>query len=217
MPVEIKDQSVFEQTYHLYLGQLKTRMSGLSEEKLGISIRDNSITLPLLNKPYHITENGVFDDSGNTPLFYFCVILFKYLLIERGDYPKGKEWCSYRDLKDSKPLIGYFKTSVEDALIKSFSGNVKLLEKSCLELGGESIKEEYSYDTAVKLNLLPRIPVLLLLNDVDEEFPASCSVLFEQRAENYLDAECLAMLGVVLVEMLTASNDPGIGRSGTGA
>ena len=205
MTHEMKDQSVFEQTYHLYLDQLKNRISGLSEAKLGILIQDNSITLPLLNRTYHITENGVFDDSGNTPLFYFCVIFLKYLLIERGDYPKGKEWYSYRDLKDSKPLIGYFKTNVEDALIKSFSRNVKLLEKTCLELGGESIKEEYNYDVAVKLSMLPRVPVLLLFNDMDEEFSATCSVLFEQRTENFLDAECLAMLGVVLVEMLTAS------------
>jgi len=35
----------------------------------------------------------------------------------------------------------------------------------------------------------------MLFNDADDEFSATCSVLFEQRAENYLDPECLAMVG----------------------
>ena len=39
------------------------------------------------------------------------------------------------------------------------------------------------------------IPVIMLYNDADEEFSAKCSVLFESRAEKYLDAECIAMLG----------------------
>ncbi|MBW2248424.1 MAG: DUF3786 domain-containing protein, partial [Deltaproteobacteria bacterium] len=30
------------------------------------------------------------------------------------------------------------------------------------------------------------------------EFPAHCSILFERRAEKYLDAECLAILGMLL-------------------
>jgi hypothetical protein len=44
--------------------------------------------------------------------------------------------------------------------------------------------------------------VLLLFNDADEDFPASCSVLYERRAERYLDMECLAMLGMMLAEGL---------------
>ena len=39
------------------------------------------------------------------------------------------------------------------------------------------------------------IPIIILYNDADEEFSAKCSVLFESRAEKYLDAECLAMIG----------------------
>ena len=54
---------------------------------------------------------------------------------------------------------------------------------------------------------LPKIPVLLLFNDSDEEFPAQCTVLFERSAENYLDMECLAMVGMLLFEWLKRSAD----------
>jgi hypothetical protein len=39
------------------------------------------------------------------------------------------------------------------------------------------------------------VPILVLFNDADEEFPARCSVLFQRRAEHFLDAESLAVLG----------------------
>jgi Domain of unknown function (DUF3786) len=46
------------------------------------------------------------------------------------------------------------------------------------------------------------VPILLVFNDRDEDFPAHCSLLFERRAEKYLDMECLAMLGWALSERL---------------
>jgi hypothetical protein len=49
---------------------------------------------------------------------------------------------------------------------------------------------------------LPKVPVLLLFDDVDEEFPAQCKVLFERRAEHYLDPECLAIIGRLLNNFL---------------
>jgi len=39
-------------------------------------------------------------------------------------------------------------------------------------------------------------------NDADNEFPAQSSVLFQLRAEKYLDPECLAMAGMLLVTYL---------------
>jgi len=50
----------------------------------------------------------------------------------------------------------------------------------------------------VRLPALPKIPILLLFNGADEEFPARCAMLFERRAEKYLDMECLAIAGWAL-------------------
>jgi len=46
--------------------------------------------------------------------------------------------------------------------------------------------------------------LLLLFNDKDDEFPAQGSVLFEKRAEKFLDMECLAMVGMLFFEYLKA-------------
>jgi hypothetical protein len=52
---------------------------------------------------------------------------------------------------------------------------------------------------------LPKIPVLMLLNDAGEEFPAQRAVLFERRAEDYLDMECLTIAGMPLFGYLKAA------------
>jgi hypothetical protein len=67
---------------------------------------------------------------------------------------------------------------------------------------GHAPAATFSYDLCMQFTVLPKIPVLLLYNDADEEFPDQCAVPFERRAENYLDMECLAMVGMLLFEYL---------------
>jgi len=46
------------------------------------------------------------------------------------------------------------------------------------------------------------VPLLLLFNDQDGEFPAPCGVLFEKRTEKFMDMVCLAMVGMLFFEYL---------------
>jgi hypothetical protein len=52
---------------------------------------------------------------------------------------------------------------------------------------------------------LPKMPLLLVFNDADDDFPASASLLFEKRASTYLDAESQAILGHQLSRRLLAA------------
>ncbi len=79
-----------------------------------------------------------------------------------------------------------------------FAGKLTALERACETLGGFPPDIELSYELSMQFNALPRVPLLLLYNDVDNEFPAHCSMLFKQGADKYLDAECLAILGGIL-------------------
>jgi hypothetical protein len=57
----------------------------------------------------------------------------------------------------------------------------------------------------MKFDPLPHIPILLLFNDTDEEFPAQCLLLFERRTETYLDVESMAILAWLLTDYLNQS------------
>jgi hypothetical protein len=59
---------------------------------------------------------------------------------------------------------------------------------------------------------LPRVRIYLIFNDEDEDFPADCSLLFEKQAAQYLDMECLAMIGMVIAERLAGKDNPDMAR-----
>ncbi len=61
---------------------------------------------------------------------------------------------------------------------------------------------DVSSDYAVRLPALPRVPLLILFHQADAEFAAACSLFFEQRARQFLDAESLAIPGWLVVAML---------------
>ena len=42
----------------------------------------------------------------------------------------------------------------------------------------------------------------VIFNDRDDEFPATCSVLFQKQADDYLDPESLIMVGTAFTQRL---------------
>jgi len=194
--------SVFEKTYKNYIAQVAGIDLKSIEQKLGVEVERNEVTIPLFGKPHKVSESGITDPSGKQPSLDICVICCKYLLLCPDVYPIKKEWVSFRGLKDSGPLTTYFANDVERAISDYFSGRLDDMKKACKTLDGYSPNIEVTYDLSMQFDALPQVPVILLFNDADDEFPAKSSVLFERRAERYLDAECLAMVGRLLFTYL---------------
>jgi len=194
--------SVFDKTYKDYL----LRIAGMDfrsvEEPLGGRAEGNGILIPLFGEFYTVSENGIADPFGKQPTLDVCVVLCKYLLLCPAATPKGSDWVSYRDLKDSGPLTVFFANDVERAIAEYFRGKPDSLTDASRRLGGYFPDLNVSCELAMQFDALPRVPVILLFNDADDEFPARSSVLFERRAEKYLDPESLAMVGRLLFSKL---------------
>ena len=83
-----------------------------------------------------------------------------------------------------------------------FLGKLAELAEACRQTGGVSHEADMPYDLAMRFEALPRVSLLLLFNDRDDEFPAGCKMLFNRHAEAYLDPESLAMTGSMLAKRL---------------
>ncbi len=197
--------SVFEKTYRDYLKRVAELNLKPMEHKLGMTTVNDIGVVPLFGTEYSVSKDGITTVSGRQPSFEICVVLCKYLLLCPDLIHRGKEWVNYRDLKDSGPLTVFFANDIEKKIAADFSGRLNDLEKACFALGGHVPDIELPYDLSMHFAPLPRVPVLLLFNNTDDEFPATCSVLFEQRADEYLDAECLAIVGGLLSRFLSAA------------
>ncbi len=194
--------NVYAKTYKDYLEQVHRIDVDLVSQRLGIDADKNRITIPLFDKFYTVTRTEITDPDGKQPAFDICVILSKYLLLCPEITPTKADWVSFKDLKDGGPLTTYFVNDVESAIAKHFTGNIEAAATACKMLGGFNPAIDAAYDVAAQFDALPKVPLMLLFNDADDEFPAQCSVLFERRAENYLDPECLAMTGRLLFSSL---------------
>jgi len=197
---------VFEKTYRAYLNQIANINFEPLAGVLGITAEKGKLEIPFFEKPYAVAEKRIVKPSGKQPSFRVCVVLCKYLLLCPDTVPAEDDWVAYRDFKDAGPLTVFFANSVEKPITEHFAGRADELERSCKSLGGFAPDIEPTYDLCMQFNALPRVPVLLLYNDADDEFPAHCSILFKRCSDKFLDAESLAILGDILTRRLIKMN-----------
>ena len=194
--------SVFKETYQNYLDQIGEIDLDSIAEKLGGRVEKDEMVLSFFGQPYRISNRGITDPFGKQPPMGISVVLCKYLLL-CPDLPSlDKEWVSYRDFKNTAPLVHSFINHTERPIVQNYSNRLKDLAAACEKIGGKDPGLDLNYQLIMILYPLPKVPVLLLFDDVDEEFPAQCKVLFEKRAEHYLDPECLAIIGRLLNDFL---------------
>lgn len=199
---KMEKEHVYQQTYNDYLSRIAEIDLKFAAEKLGLQISGDAVEIPFFGKPYGVSPRGITDPAGQRPHLAISVILCKYLLMCPMIEPLGGNWMSFKDFKDAAPLVQAFFNTVTLPLAESFAAKPAALERAAKKISGYPPTDEFPYDFSMQFDALPKLPLLLLFNDQDEEFPAQCSVLFEKRAEKYLDMECLAMVGMLFAEYL---------------
>lgn len=198
----MEKRPVFKETYQNYLDQIAKIDLHKRSEKLGGRIEIDEMVVSFFGEPYRISSRGITGPVRKEPPMGICVVLCKYLLLCPDVPSLDREWISFRDLKNTAPLIHSFINHTERPIARNFSNRLIDLSAACEKLGGMNPGLDLNYQLIMKLYPLPKVPVLLLFDDADEEFPAQCKVLFERRAEQYLDPECLAIVGMLLNDFL---------------
>jgi hypothetical protein len=193
--IQDEEKSVFEKAYENYLLQLQEIPLPSIARETGADFSQGRLRMPLLDRTFEISPTGITGPDGKRPSYDVCVILSKYLLLFPETAVQGADWFSFRDFKDTRPLHNYFANDVEKAIARHFAGRLEALRKACAVVGGYPPQLQVSSDLAMQFDALPLLPMVLLFNDADAEFPAQCTILFASRTEAYLDGECIAMLG----------------------
>jgi hypothetical protein len=194
---------VFERNYQDYRAQIANVDLRSIANNLGIVPDNDRMLISFFDDQYFLSNQGIADATGGRPDYVTFVILAKYILLCPGRSHHDPEWVSFKDFKRATHFtnVNYFASDVERAIEKHFSGKLPELEEASRKLGGTPA-EMASFDLCMRFHALPRIDLLLLFNDKDEEFPARSTVLFQKHAEYYLDPESLAMTGACLAKKL---------------
>ena len=197
--------SVYDETYRYYLEQLKTMRFDGKEDLLGITLDGTDVVVPFFGASIRLTSDGLRDAAGRRPDFADCVVVCRYLIMCPRFEPRQNGWVAYRDFPDAGPLTVFWADTVERQLAQRFTGALAELQGACDALDGMEADLDVACDLCRQFRPLPKVPLLVVFNDADDDFPASVSLLFEKRAATYLDAESQAILGHILTQRLVGS------------
>lgn len=92
-----------------------------------------------------------------------------------------------------------FKRECEDALNRIFSKSIDKAELILTKLGA-SRQNGFPTNYAWHMYLLPKIPILILYWQDEEDFPSQTKILLDSTADSFLDVESLVFLVEGLVK-----------------
>ena len=116
----------------------------------------------------------------------------------------GGEWVKFNTLRGSWACRYSFNEEDLDTLVKVFIEKRDSVINALERLGGK--KTDYG-DVAYELSVLPKVKVLVVFEDADDEFPASVRLLYDNNSIFYLPHEMLGDVTWLLtsrVMMMTA-------------
>lgn len=128
---------------------------------------------------------------------YSSSLVLHYLLNADGT-PLTGNWTSYRELPGG---LFYWQTipKVLEPLIKKYENNGDGFLKKTFEIGGEKYGQ---FKFAAIIYPFRMFPVLIILDEKDEEFDANIRVLFDSSAHHYLKTDVIKLVIVYIVKKL---------------
>ncbi len=196
---------IFDSHYRDYCSQIASTDLSAVQKRLNIKVKEDMAKVLFFNETYEISGREIVNAQTREQADYVTsVILAKYILLCPDELHLDAQWCTFRDFKKESHFTNanYFNSDTTHRIQSRFSGRLPDLKAASAQLDGVINTSEPSWDLSVAFPVLPRLSLLLLMNEADEEFPSDCRVLFQRQAEYYLDPESLAMTSGLLAAKL---------------
>lgn len=104
-------------------------------------------------------------------------------------------WRAFRELPDSMPYVGAFRSHTEQPLVAHVEDIVTRASSIADGMGGHVVDAPISGDCGLVIEPLPKIRLCYLFYRPDDEFPASVTCLFSANAQRFLPTDALADVG----------------------
>ena len=134
-------------------------------------------------------------DEGK-PIGHAQRLLALHYLAHADGHALENRWVAFRELPDGLTYSSAFRGRVEPPLLATFGEQPERFRTVARKLNGSSLAFG---DVAYSFQVLPRVPMAIIIYLGDEEFSPSVGVLYDGASGHYLPTEDLAILGGMFV------------------
>ncbi len=127
--------------------------------------------------------------------------LILYYFVTARPQALTEKWVSFAELPEGRFYVQAFQGYTGHVLAGHYGDRVDRLEVAAQKLKGEI----YPFGNRAYLFwVLPRVPLLLVYWQGDEDFPPNYQILFDASAASYLPTDACAIAGSMLTRKLTS-------------
>ncbi|MTI55628.1 DUF3786 domain-containing protein [Geosporobacter ferrireducens] len=199
----------YEQIYESLIPKLSKCDFLEVAERLGLSLQpDGTLSVNFLGREYEISSRGVNPTDGK-PVNINNRNVLAYYTLSKG---MGEPVFSYVPISYFAGIGIIFSSNIKwmtDPLGKIFSGNYVAFSETMCKLDGFFNGKLKSGGYSWLLNILPKIPLQIVYNEGDDEFPCDVQILFDKNASRFMEFECLAFLEGCLVRAIIMTAQTG--------
>lgn len=142
-------------------------------------------------------------EESNEELDVSAQALVLYHFVTTDGIPEMGRWISFAELPDGMFYNSAFQGYTGGELARAIGDDRKRFVTSAEILGGEA---QSFGDAAYRFTLFPRVPLLAVLWEGDEDFPPSYRILFDASVPNHMPTDACAIAGSMLTRRLIKAN-----------
>lgn len=168
------------------------------------------LRLPYFTEHIVIEPGGIQKENGAQLNQWEQVFIYNHMAQGGKARPTGN-WKAFQELPNTVSKMKSMHAHVEDPLAEQFGGKTAAIEAAAKKIGGQDQSAEHpTADAAWLFTPLPRLPVMLLFWDRDDEFKAKVKLLFDETISLHLDIESILFLSERLTQLLCDGQEEGL-------
>ena len=197
-------ESNYEKVFSYFQGEFLKLDQEAAAQKLGLFCEEDAIMIPWFGNYWRIDRNTgiITDENGNIPDVTQRLLIMHHFCFFRMDAVHSDKWVPFRQIREAACFERAYKKSAVDPIVEYFAGKTELFEQAARALGGTPV----SYgDAGFRIYPLPQIGLTYIFYDADEEFEASCNILFESTVTWWIHPESVPTIASAATEKLIST------------
>ena len=167
----------------------------------GLGPNQGQFCLPVWGHEAIVTWPGFVGQDAETsqPMPAMMQAMLAYYFHTANGVPLAGQWIAFSELPDGQFYTAAFQSYTGNELAKVFGNDVAAFQGAAVALDG---RFEPMGDAAFAFSVLPRVSILVVCWQGDEDFPPSYRALFDANVRYQLPTDACAILGSTLTQRL---------------